>query len=137
MERLQRKFASIHSALAQQGAPKRSAPSSPRIAAKMGPTAPPRGQAPTAVPVVPPLAAEAKVGCLGGPAWGRMLCPGLRSAAVALLPPAALSVHEPHSKLPACLVADARGAQGKPLAALEKAKSADAAKTGAVTVAAK
>ena len=64
VERLQRKFASIHSTLAQQGAAKRSAPSSPRIAAKMGPAAP-RGQAASAIPVVPPTAVEAKVGLEG------------------------------------------------------------------------
>ena len=38
MERLQRKFASIHSTLSQQPAPKqREAPGSPRIAAKLAP----------------------------------------------------------------------------------------------------
>ena len=62
VERLQRKFASIHSTLAQQGAARREAPSSPRIAAKKAPAPP---AASTAIPAVVPApllaAADVKV----------------------------------------------------------------------------
>ena len=63
VERLQRKFASIHSTLSQQPAPKRDPPGSPRIAAKMG--AQPRGPAQAAAAPAGPLpGAETKVSML-------------------------------------------------------------------------